>query len=210
MASCRARRPAEDTFLARLVSKTPQISKRQAAWLALHMAKRTSAMQGEPTGNYLFELGTSGFFVPRGFVRAKDGTITVNIDPANTFSSNPGAINPNGTIAGYYQDDITGAWHFFLRSKHGVFTTFDIPGTRQIFFATFNQGETVTGTYPDSSFVIHSFLRTAHGAITVIDAPGAGTSFFQGTFVNSINPAGRITGHYTDTNYVAHGFVWSK
>jgi hypothetical protein len=58
--------------------------------------------------------------------------------------------------------------------------------------------------------VIHSFLRTAHGAITTIDAPGAGTSFFQGTFVNSINPAGTITGHYTDTNYAAHGFVRSK
>jgi len=157
----------------------------------------------------LFELGTSGFSVPRGFLRAADGTITANVDPANTFSSNPGAINPNGTIAGYYED-ISAAWHFFLRSKGGVFTTFDIPGTRQIFFATFNQRDTVTGTYPDASFVIHSFLRTAHGAITTIEAPGAGTGFFQGTFVNSINPAGTITGHYTDTNYVAHGFVWSK
>jgi len=97
--------------------------------------------RGEITGNYLFELGTSGFFIPRGFLRAADGTITANVDPANTLSSNPGAINSNGTIAGYYQDDITGAWHFFLRSKHGVFSTFDIPGTRQIFFATFNQGK---------------------------------------------------------------------
>ena len=164
---------------------------------------------GEITGNYLAELGTSGQFVPHRFLRAADGTITTNVDPANTFSSNPGAINPNGTIAGYYED-ISGAWHFFLRNKHGVFTTFDIPGTRQIFSATFNQGETVTGTYPDASFVIHSFLRTAHGAITTIDAPGAGTSFFQGTFVNSINPAGTITGHYTEAKYMAHGFVWSK
>jgi hypothetical protein len=120
------------------------------------------------------------------------------------------AINPDGTIAGYYQDDISGAWHCFSRSKGGVFTTFDIPGARLILNATFNQGGTVTGAYTDANFVIHSFLRTAHGAITTIDAPGAGTSFFQGTFVNSINPAGTITGHYTDTNYAAHGFVRSK
>ena len=165
---------------------------------------------GEITGNYLFELGTSGFYVPRGFLRAANGTITVNIDPANTFTSNPGGINPNGTIAGYYQDDIAGAWHFFLRSKGGVLTTFDVPGTRQIFSATLNQGQTVIGTYPDASFVIHSFLRTAHGAVTAIDAPDAGTSFFQGTFVSGINSAGMITGHYTDMNYAAHGFVWGK
>lgn len=165
---------------------------------------------GEITGIYSFELGTSGFSVPRSFLRAANGTITANVDPANTFSSNPGGIDPDGTIGGYYEDDIDGAWHFFLRSKGGVFTTFDVPGTRQIFSATLNQGHSVIGTYPDASFVIHSFLRTAHGALTAIDAPSAGTSFFQGTFVNGINSAGTVTGHYTDMNYVAHGFVWGK
>jgi hypothetical protein len=112
---------------------------------------------------------------------------------------------------GNYEDDIRAAWHFFLRSKDGVFTTFDIPGVHLILSPpTFNQGDAVTGFHQDASGVLHSFLRTAHGAITNIDAPGAGTSFFQGTAASSINPAETITGHYTDTNYMAHGFVWSK
>jgi hypothetical protein len=165
---------------------------------------------GEITGNYLFELGNSGFFVPRGFLRARDGTITVNIDPANTFTRSPGAINPDGTIAGPYQDDITGSWHCFLRNKHGVFTTFDIPGARIIFSATLNQGGAVVGTFQDTSAVFHGFVRTAQGTLTTIDAPDAGTSFFQGTFVSSINTNGTITGHYTDASFTGHGFVGKK
>ena len=157
------------------------------------------------------ELGNSGFSVPRGFLRAKDGTITVNVDPANTFSSDPGAINPDGTIAGPYQDDITGAWHCFLRNKHGVFTTFDIPGARIIFSATLNQGGAVAGTFQDASAVFHGFVRAGHGTVTTtIAAPGAGTSFFQGTFVRGINPAGTITGRYTDASFTSHGFVRTK
>jgi hypothetical protein len=178
-------------------------------WVPKGPSPAASIRGGAITGNYLFELGTSGSFVPRGFLRAKDGTITVNIDQANTFTSSPGAINPNGTIAGPYQT-FDGAWHCFLRNKHGVTTTFDIPGARIIFAATLNQGGAVVGTFQDTSAVFHGFVRTAQGTLTTVDAPSAGTSLFQGTFVSSINTTGTITGRYTDASFTSHGFVRTK
>ena len=53
-------------------------------------------------------------------------------------------------------------------------------------------------------------VRLSAQTITTFDAPGAGTGFFQGTFVNSMNPAGTIAGFYTDANYVVHGFLRAK
>jgi hypothetical protein len=50
-------------------------------------------------------------------------------------------------------------------------------------------------------------VRLSAQTITTFDAPGAGTGFFEGTFANSMNPAGVITGFYTDTSSVAHGFL---
>jgi len=53
-------------------------------------------------------------------------------------------------------------------------------------------------------------VRLSAQTFTTFDAPGAGAGFFQGTFVNSMNPAGTIAGFYTDANYVVHGFLRSK
>ena len=43
--------------------------------------------------------------------------------------------------------------------------------------------------------------------IIKFEAPGAGTAPGQGTFANSINPAGAITGLYVDPANVYHGFL---
>src|SRR5215471_18121064 len=53
-------------------------------------------------------------------------------------------------------------------------------------------------------------VRLSAQTITTFDAPGAGTGFFQGTFVNSMNPAGTIAGYYTDASYGTHGFLRAK
>ena len=60
-----------------------------------------------------------------GFVRAPDGTIT-DFDPIGSLYTDPFAINPAGTITGYYCDATN--CHGFLRAPDGIMTTFDVPG----------------------------------------------------------------------------------
>lgn len=160
-----------------------------------------------PAGTIMGSYFGAGY-VTYGFVRTAHGTITAKVAPPDSISMNPVSISPDGTIAGSYQDGNTGAWRCFVRSKAGVYTTFDIPNAVGfIFSAHLNQGGAVTGTYTDANAVLHAFLRRANGTLISFDAPGAGTGVFQGTSANSINPTGTITGTYTDANSVSHGFV---
>jgi hypothetical protein len=48
-----------------------------------------------------------------------------------------------------------------------------------------------------------SHASGAIGTFTTFDVPGA----VNGTFPNSINPAGMITGAYNDANFLSHGFL---
>jgi hypothetical protein len=73
------------------------------------------------------------------------------------------AINPVGTITGYYSD-CGSTPHGFLRAPNGKFTTFDPPGPlfyqQQIYPQAINPAGAVAGFYTDASFVFHGFLRT--------------------------------------------------
>src|SRR5262249_37421943 len=102
----------------------------------------------------------------------------------------PFAINPAGTVIGYYID-ASDARHGFLRNRNGAITTFDPPGAgtgpgegTNAFSIT--PAGAIAGRYVDASDVFHGFLRTPDGAITTFDVPGAGTGPGQGTRAGNI------------------------
>jgi len=118
----------------------------------------------------------------------------------------PVAINPAGTVTGYYAD-ANAALHGFLRDRDGTFTNFDGPGaTCPSFFsictlpAGINPAGAITGFYCDA-VTCHGFLRDRDGTFTTLDPP---SSLF--TQANSINPAGAITGSYCDA-VTCYGFL---
>jgi hypothetical protein len=92
-----------------------------------------------------------------------------------------------------------------LAPPQPTYTTFDIPGSQNIFPNGINPAGAITGSYFDASGVSHGFLQARDGTITTFDVPGA----VNGTRPVAINPAGAITGSYFDASRVSHGFVRS-
>jgi hypothetical protein len=158
------------------------------------------------------------------FLRTSDGTITVFDAPgAGTCSTSCGtigngqgtrayAINPVGTITGFYTDN-SARCHGYVRAPNGTFTQIDAPdaGTGPFPQGTFpsdftpmgiNPAGAITGFYVDASSVRHGFVRTANGLISEFDPTG---SIF--TNPNAIDQTGAITGFYFDANFVGHGFL---
>src|SRR5437588_1652137 len=159
-----------------------------------------------------------------GFLRAPDGTVTIFDDPAagtcsiscGTIGNGQGtrsyAINPAGTITGFYTDN-SARCHGYVRAANGTFTEIDAPdaGTGPFPQGTFpseftpagiNPAGTITGFYVDASSVQHGFVRAANGVITEFDPSGSIL-----TNPNAIDALGEITGFYFDANFVGHGFL---
>jgi hypothetical protein len=159
-----------------------------------------------------------------GFLRGPDGTFTMFDDPAAGICSTscgtigPGqgtrayAINPAGTITGFYSDN-SARCHGYVRAANGSFAPIDAPdaGTGPFPQGTFpseftaggiNPAGAITGFYVDASSVQHGFVRAPNGVITEFDPTG---SIF--TNPNFINTLGQITGFYFDANFVGHGFL---
>ena len=117
------------------------------------------------------------------------------------------AINPVGTITGYYLDS-SNVYHGFLRAKDGSITTIDAPGAgtgpgQGTVTNTINPAGAIAGYYCDG-VTCHGLLRARDGAITSFDAPGVAT------FGASINPAGTIVGFYLDASDVYHAFLRAR
>jgi hypothetical protein len=159
-----------------------------------------------------------------GFLRAPDGTFIMFDDPnAGTCSTSCGtigngqgtrayAINPAGTITGFFTDN-SARCHGYVRAANGTFTQIDVPdaGTGPFPQGTFpseftpmgiNPAGAITGFYVDASSVRHGFVRAANDVITEFDPIG---SIF--TNPNAIDALGEITGFYFDANFVGHGFL---
>jgi len=49
--------------------------------------------------------------------------------------------------------------HGYLRSPAGQFTTFDGPGSLEMYYVNLNDWGSITGYYIDANFVYHGFLR---------------------------------------------------
>jgi hypothetical protein len=159
-----------------------------------------------------------------GFLRAPDGTFTIFDDPAaGTCSTSCGtigngqgtrayAINPAGTITGFYTDN-SARCHGYVRAANGSFTQIDAPdaGTGPFPQGTFpseftpagiNPAGAITGFYVDASSVRHGFVRAIDGVITEFDPADSIL-----TNPNAIDALGEITGFYFDANFVGHGFL---
>ncbi len=129
--------------------------------------------------------------------------------PGAATTSLIGGPNPQGTSVGDYSLTVGGQLHGFALTAHGVFTSFDPPGstsTSPDFIAP--QG-TIVGSYVDAGGVEHGFILSG-GTYTTVDYPGA-----AGTVLSSINPSGEISGSYCATTALCtagltHSFVESK
>src|ERR1700731_3835579 len=156
--------------------------------------------------------------VNHGFLRATDGTFVTFDAPGagtgpgqGTFVGGVGAITPAGAIVGAYID-ASGVNHGFLRSPHGAFTSFDVPGAgtgsgQGTLAEDINPEGVIAGEYSDSGNVFHGFVRTEDGTITTFDVLGAGTGPTQGTFVGGINPEGTVMSTYVDPSNAFHGYA---
>ena len=106
----------------------------------------------------------------------------------------PYAINPGGTIMGFYLD-ASNVYYGFLRAPNGVITTFSVPGAGTGPYQgteplSINPAGTIAGIYQDAGGAYHAFARDRNdGGITTFDVPGAGTGPHQGTVAENINPA---------------------
>jgi hypothetical protein len=58
-----------------------------------------------------------------------------------------------------------------------------------------------------SGFGLSANAKERKTTLITFDAAGAGTGAFQGTIVNSINPAGAIVGFYTNASNVNHSLL---
>jgi hypothetical protein len=126
-------------------------------------------------------------------------------DNNGTYST---GINTWGAITGSYQDT-NSAFHGFLRSPDGQFTTFEAPGANTgLGLGTAPNGindlGAITGPYNDASGFSHGFIRSPDGKFTTFDVPGVGG---YGSNPIAINLEGAVVGYYTDSNYLFHSFV---
>lgn len=103
---------------------------------------------GTTAGNYVDASN-----VTHGFVRAANGTLTTFDIPGSQYLQ-VYAINPAGTLTGYYAP----TFHGFLRAPNGTLTTIDVPGSTGTAGAAINPAGTVAGIFFDAAGVTHGFL----------------------------------------------------
>ena len=157
---------------------------------------------------------------------------TVSSDPSNgsfTIFDAPGAgtaagqgtrayaINPSGTITGFFFDSANVA-HGYVRSNQGVITVFDAPGagtgpgqgTFRFSPLIINPNGAIAGYYVDSAVVSHGFLRDKNGVITTFDVPGAGTGPARVRLATQSAQMGRSRDTTLTATNVNHGFLRDK
>jgi hypothetical protein len=137
-----------------------------------------------------------------------------------TIATSPVSINAEGAIAGFYLGEsafggpATITRHGFVRDKHGIITTFDVPGAgtgfaRGTTAQSINDEGAIAGYYSDPNGFFHAFVRDEGGNIATFDAPGA----FE-TAASSINQGGAIAGYYflfsLTNGFTRYGFVRDK
>jgi hypothetical protein len=116
-------------------------------------------------------------------------------------------MNTAGTVVGEYIDSGDNG-HAYSRTKAGVVTVLDIPGSTESDALGINAAGVITGAYADSSSAAaQGFVMAKDGTVTSFNSPGAGTGSGQGTIPVAINAVGTIAGEYLDSLGVSHGFV---
>lgn len=129
-------------------------------------------------------------------------------------------VNLFGIIAGSYTD-AKNISHSYLREPSGSITTFDPPGTAEIYYPAFNGSGvfalnalgSLGGYFVDKKLRVHGYVRSPDGKFTTYDWPGECATNQRrgchGSGVWDINDFGVIVGPYEDTSgkFVAHTAV---
>ena len=145
--------------------------------------------------------------VRHGWVRSKQGMVTVFDAPGAGTAANQGTIaseiNEEGAIAGATVDE-NNVQHGMIRDRNGNFTVFDAPGAANgggTSVASLNASNTAVGNYWDATGKSYGFVRTADGTFTKFDLflPAAGRSY--GTYITGINNQGWLTGWFGEGGY---------
>jgi hypothetical protein len=129
---------------------------------------------------------------------------------ATTLNGGP---NPQGTSVGSWTDS-GGVIHGFTLTAHGVFKSFDPPGSTLTIPNFISPQGDVVGLYVDGSGVSHGFILSG-GNYTTVDYPGA-----PGSALTGLNPSGELSGYFCSdpacgltgnaSSDVEHSFVLSK
>ena len=88
---------------------------------------------------------------------------------ATTLNGGP---NPQGTSVGSWTD-LSGVTHGFTLTRHGVFTTFDPPGSTDTEPQAINPAGVIVGYYIDAGGIPHGFLRARDGTFIPFDPLGS-------------------------------------
>ncbi len=138
-------------------------------------------------------LAVAGVCNLGGFVRTKDGTITMFGDSSMRVTG----INDAVTITGYHM----GA-DGFVRTSDGTLTTFAAQsGALRTWPQAIDNSGTIVGQFEASDQTFHGFIRTADGTITPFDVAGS-----TGTGIKAINSKGAIAGSYLNAAGINFGF----
>src|SRR5579863_9496272 len=109
---------------------------------------------------------------------------TYSFDPTGSTNTSPVAINPSGTVTGYYRD-AAGYYHGFVRMTNGTIVPFDPTGSIDTVPGGINASGTVMGYYRDSSGVNHGFVASApYASANIVSFDPTGST---GTLPDGIN-----------------------
>jgi hypothetical protein len=173
---------------------TPAYRSLSGQWAAAAAAKAAAGAAFTRTAGAMPAPNVAGTFiefdVPGAGTGAQQGTF-------------PFAINPAGTVTGYYKD-ANSIGHGFVRTADGAIVTFDAPNQVYGTYATaINAEGAVTGYYNDANYDGHGFVRTSGGVITEFDAPRD----VNGLYPAGIDDAGVVAGTYYDAKFVIRAFL---
>jgi len=162
-----------------------------------------------------------------GFVRTKDGTITLEfasfdlpITPKAVPSVNLFGIDDNGHTGAFVITD-EDAFYGFVQTTtpSGALTgaTFSPAGPPssdtglRIWSASLTSNGVVLGRMAGSDLVYHSYVFDPSQGSQWVDFPSQGTTTiaYSGTQISSMNTSGTIVGTFTDASSIPHSFVRS-
>jgi hypothetical protein len=159
---------------------------------------------GQVTGTWLPQGPP---YQSHGFVYSA-GTIT-SFDVPNpsktvlTTQTRPETIDALGNVAGTFVDS-NGAYHVFLRTNKGHFTTYDIPGSQSIVVTRLNNSGLIGGrSWTGTSQVGFTLVTGGKKVLTTFSSPYASAY----TSPQDLNNSGIAVGPYWDGTH-NHGFRW--
>ena len=146
----------------------------------------------------------------RGFLRSPTGEFTeidvpgASSPPASDLFSGTTtyALNDEGTVAGYYLDQVS-VNHSFLRFLNGSFEIGDDAslGVQQQFLSLNLEGA-VAGNYATDQY--HGFIRFPDGRVSTFDPQGSSATFVCSLCLNAF---GAVTGYFDADDQATHGFL---